>query len=47
MKFEKFMEEKDAYSQLTEKVLTLGHSNDSLAKNFVTLNKRSALLPSR
>jgi hypothetical protein len=35
MKFEKFMEDKDTYHQITEKILTLGKSNDALSKNFV------------
>ncbi len=39
MKFEKFMEEKEMFAEISEKVLTLGRSNDGLAKNFVIPSK--------
>lgn len=39
MKFEKFMEEKEVFSEISEKVFMLGRSNDALAKNFVIPGK--------
>ncbi len=39
MKFEKFMEEKEVYADISQKVLTLGRINDALTKNFVIPGK--------